>query len=295
MKRILSLILAVLLATAAFAQRFQLPQAPKAADEIWVLCIGNSFTYHHDADVLLQDIASSQGVRMQVGKYLKGGQTFGQHLGLPETQEAINAGNYDYCFLQDQSVNPARLARDGKTEVLDDLINLKSRIIRKSPDCTVILEHTWSYSGKEAGGMGTQDELDKYLRKGTKTMARKGHTWYSPIGEAFNRVYKERPDIHLLDKDDKHQSQEGAYLKACVNYLVITGKRFSGPVACGGLSPATAAYLRTVAEKTVLGKGLRYGIKRDKSRTFRGKHPPGSSPTVVSTWRKASRRIPSQP
>ncbi|MBQ2103091.1 MAG: hypothetical protein II479_05945 [Bacteroidales bacterium] len=270
MKRILSLILAVILATAAQAQRFQLPQAPKAADEIWVLCIGNSFTYHHDADVLLQDIASSQGVRMQVGKYLKGGQTFGQHLGLPETQEAINAGNYDYCFLQDQSVNPARLARDGKTEVLDDLINLKSRIIRKSPDCNVILEHTWSYSGKEAGGMGTQEELDKYLRKGTKTMARKGHTWYSPIGEAFNRVYKERPDIHLLDKDDKHQSQEGAYLKACVNYLVITGKRFSGPVACGGLSPATAAYLRTVAEKTVLGKGLRYGIKRDKSRTFRG-------------------------
>ena len=213
MKRILSLILAVILATAAQAQRFQLPQAPKAADEIWVLCIGNSFTYHHDADVLLQDIASSQGVRMQVGKYLKGGQTFGQR---------------------------------------------------------VILEHTWSYSGKEAGGMGTQAELDKYLRKGTKTMARKGHTWYSPIGEAFNRVYKERPDIHLLDKDDKHQSQEGAYLKACVNYLVITGKRFSGPVACGGLSPATAAYLRTVAEKTVLGKGLRYGIKRDKSRTFRG-------------------------
>ncbi len=271
MKRLLIVLsLAFLAATSSFAQKFNLPQGPKAPDEIWVLCIGNSFTFHHNADDLLREIAAKEGLKMQIGEYLKGGQTFGQHLKLEGTQKALKGGPYDYCFLQDQSVNPARLARDGKTEVLDDLINLKSRIIRKSPDCKVILEHTWSYSGKEAGGMGTQEELDKYLRKGTKTMARKGHTWYSPIGEAFNRVYKERPDIHLLDKDDKHQSQEGAYLKACVNYLVITGRRFSGPVACGGLSPATAAYLRTVAEKTVLGKGLRYGIKRDKSRTFRG-------------------------
>ena len=278
MKRLLTVLLAALLCAASSAQRFQLPEPPKAPDEIWVLCIGNSFTYHHDADVLLQDIASSQGVRMQIGKYLKGGQTFGQHLNLPETQKAIDAGNYDYCFLQDQSVNPARLARDGKTEVLDDLINLKSRIIRKSPDCKFILEHTWSYAGKEAGGMGTQEELDKYLRKGTKKMARKGHTWYSPIGEAFNTVYKDRPDIHLLDKDDKHQSQEGAYLKACVNYLIITGKRFSGPVAGGGLAPATAAYLREVAEKTVLGREHRYGIRREKSRRF----PGGSATRIVA-------------
>ena len=266
MKRILTFLLAAVLATAASAQKFQLPEAPKAPDEIWVLCIGNSFTYHHGADILLKEVAESQGLKMQVGKYLKGGQTFGQHLNLPETQQAIAAGPYDFCFLQDQSVNPARLAKDGKQEVFDDFVALKGRVVRKSPDCKIILEHTWSYAGKNAGGMETQEILEKYLKKGTKKMARKGHTWYSPIGEAFSIVYKDRPDIHLLDKDDKHQSLEGAYLKACVNYLVITGKRFSEPVADGGVEPATAAYLRTVAEKAVLGKECRYHIKRDKKR-----------------------------
>lgn len=273
MKRILALFLtAVLSLTAAFAQRFATPLAPKAPGEIWVLCLGNSFTYYHDSDVMLQDIAASQGVRMQIGKFLKGGQTFGQHLKLTESQKAINVGNYDFALLQDQSVNPAKLMLEDKKEVLDDFLELKGRIVRKSPDCRVILEHTWSYPGKQAGGIGTQELLDKNLRKGARKMAKKGHCWYSPIGEAFNIVYKDRPDIRLLGPDDKHQSPEGSYLKSCVNYLVITGKRFSGPVADGGISPETATYLRSVAEKTVLGKEGRYRIKRDKAFRFPGRH-----------------------
>lgn len=303
MKRVLTLFAgAILAAVTLSAQRFQIPSPPKAPEEIWVLCIGNSFTYHYDADVLLQDIAASQGVRMQVGKYLKGGQTFGQHLHLPETQKALNAGPYDFAFFQDQSVNPARYVLERKEEVLTDFQELKGRVIRKSPDCKVILEHTWSYAGKNAGGIGSQEVLEKNLRKGTRKMARQGHAWYSPIGEAFQTVYKDRPDIHLLDKDDKHQSQEGAYLKACVNYLVITGKRFSGPVAAGGLAPETAAYLRSVAEKTVLGKERRYGIRRDRFRHFpgeaatrivahRGFHLEENTPENSLAALRASRRI----
>ena len=289
MKR-LTLLLLVLLTVLfpAAAQRFQAPSLPKGYDEIWVLCVGNSFTYYHDCDVMLKDIAASQGLTIRIGKYLKGGQTFGQHLKLQNTKKAILAGNYDFAFLQDQSVTPAKYSRDGYVQCYEDLLSLKRQVVMRSPDCKVVLERTWGYPGGEAGGFGTMEELDKHLEKGTREMARKAHLWLSPIGNAFNLARSERPDVKLLGKDDKHQSNEGSYLKSCVNYLVITGKPFKGYVDNCGIDPETASFLRRIAEKTVLGKESKYRIRRDKKElpfvegpeivAHRGFHPLDSIP-----------------
>lgn len=289
MKRVCTLLLILLTALfPAASQRFQAPSLPKGYDEIWVLCVGNSFSYYHDCDIMLKDIAASQGLSIRIGKYFKGGQTFGQHLKLQETRKAILAGNYDFALFQDQSVTPAKYSRDGYVQAYDDLVSLKRQVVMRSPDCKVILERTWSYPGKEAGGFGTAEELDKHLEKGTKEMARKAHLWLSPIGNAFNTSRAERPDIKLLGPDDKHQSSEGSYLKSCVNYLVITGKPFSGYVDNCGIDPEAASYLRRVAERTVLGKETKYRIHRDKKElpflqgpgivAHRGYHAPDSIP-----------------
>ena len=58
----------------------------------------------------------------------------------------------------------------------------------------------------------------------------------------------------LLGPDNHHQSLEGAYLKACVNYLLITDKPFSGSPACCGVNPEVASFLRAVAQRVVLDK-----------------------------------------
>jgi hypothetical protein len=42
----------------------------------------------------------------------------------------------------------------------------------------------------------------------------------------------------------------------------LTGKPFKGTVATCGVDPDTAAYLRQVAERTVLGQEKKYRIKR---------------------------------
>ncbi len=85
-------------------------------------------------------------------------------------------------------------------------------------------------------------------------MARVNGAAVSPIGNAFETVYNENRSIRLFDTDNKHQSHYGTYLKACVNYLLITGKTFSGKPADCGLEPEKAEYLRSVAERTVLGR-----------------------------------------
>ena len=91
---------------------------------------------------------------------------------------------------------------------------------------------------------------------------RKADVWLSPIGIGFNTVRSERPDIDLFEPDAKHQSAAGSYLKCCINYLVLTGKPFTGEVATCGIDPDTAAYLREAAQRTVLGHEKEYRIRR---------------------------------
>lgn len=261
MKRLISLLLALGLAAGSLqAQKFALPKG--GYDGHRVLLIGNSFTYYHDCDSMLLQIARSQGLDLRLGEFLKGGQTFGQHLNLPKTSEAIAAGSYAFAFIQDMSVNAALYSRDKRKDVLANTLELKRRILQASPDCQVILERTWSFTGAEAGGFGTRANLDHHLGKGASEIARKADVWLSPIGIGFNTVRSERPDIDLFEPDAKHQSAAGSYLKCCINYLVLTGKPFTGEVATCGIDPDTAAYLREAAQRTVLGHEKEYRIRR---------------------------------
>ena len=66
-KFLFSSIACILCSIPVFAQNFQLPPQEKAPGEIRILCIGNSFTYVHDTDVMLSKIASSQGFDFKIG------------------------------------------------------------------------------------------------------------------------------------------------------------------------------------------------------------------------------------
>ena len=89
-KTILSLIACLLCSLAAFSQEFQLP-GESAPGGVRVLCVGNSFTYVHGTDAMLREIASSQGLDIQVGKFLAGGYTFGRHLENKDSRAAVRS------------------------------------------------------------------------------------------------------------------------------------------------------------------------------------------------------------
>jgi autotransporter-associated beta strand protein len=84
----------------------------------------------------------------------------------------------------------------------------------------------------------------------------------SPVGLAWWQVMNDRPDIGVeLTVDGKHPSATGAYLAGCVNYESIFGRSVVGNLytsgtfglpGVAGLAPATAAYLQSVADQTVL-------------------------------------------
>ena len=222
----------------------------KPSREKSVLLIGNSFTYYFGEPFMLQEIAFSQGLKLDVHASLKGGQTFRQHCGLEMSVKTASQTRYDYAFIQGQSQEPAQYAAnpDGHKDVADAYGELVGIIRGKSPKCRIYVENTWAYPALSNGGFGSLEEFDRMLSEGCNSLAALAGTEKSLVGQAFAKV----PEMGLLHRDDKHPGLSGAYLKACVTYLTISGRPFKGHVPSCGLSEHEAIMLRAVAEATVL-------------------------------------------
>lgn len=219
-----------------------------------VLLIGNSFTYFAGEPLMLQEIAFSQGLLLDINSSVKGGQTFRNHTGLQMSLRSISCEQYDYAFLQGQSQEPARYASDlaGKRDVKLALCELCDLIRAVSPDCKIYVEQTWAYASGDCGGFGSLENFDALLADGTAKLALAGNAAVNPVGPAFTAVREDGSKVDLFHHDSKHQSAAGSYLKACVTYLIISGKPFHGAVPSCGLPDSDAAYLRSIAEKIVL-------------------------------------------
>lgn len=218
-----------------------------------VLMIGNSFTYFYSVPLLLQEIAFSQGLELDINASLKGGQTFRQHTGLVMTLATSSMDTYDFAFLQGQSQEPAYYATDvsSQRDVKFAFCDLCDAIRTVSPECNIYIENTWAYSSGDWGGFGSRERFEQLLAEGTSKLSIAGRTGITPVGQAFSAVAADSTAVNPLGDDFKHQSLAGSYLKACVEYLIISGKPFRGAVPACGLSGDEAGYLRSIAEKTV--------------------------------------------
>ena len=224
-------------------------------DTLKVLCIGNSFTYYLGCPAILKEIAWKEGHYLDIASSLKGSWSMGLHLSMETTDDLVAEGGYDYVFLQDQSQAPARVGKDRKKydNLIRNMAAMAAKVRTTAPDCKAVVENTWAYKNREFGGFGSLEAFDKYGRKGSRIMAKAvGNAVVSPIAEAFAIVRKERPDINLYHTDNHHQSLYGSYLKSCVNYLIIFREPFGDSPSDYLVEPEIAAYLRSVAEKTVL-------------------------------------------
>ncbi|MBR4826765.1 MAG: hypothetical protein IKZ91_02640, partial [Bacteroidales bacterium] len=130
-----------------------------------VLLIGNSFTYFYGVPFMLQEIAWSQGMWLNISTSLKGGQTLRQHCGLELSLRACSSHPYDFAFIQGQSQEPAQYASDlvGGRDVKAALCQLCDNIRGVSPDCSIYVEQTWAYPAGDCGGFGSLERFDGLL------------------------------------------------------------------------------------------------------------------------------------
>lgn len=231
------------------------PSIPNVAakDTLSALFIGNSYTFYFDTYSIMQEIAASQGHCLKVKAAFVGGYSFARHLADPKTLAAIEVFTpYDIVFLQNRSQLNAQYARNPEQHALamKDAKELVERVREYSPSARIFIEASWA-SDVNATQFDSKEDFDKWMWKGTCAMAEACKCEASPVGLAFGQARAKYPKVNLLYKDHHHQSLAGAYLKACVNYLLVYGGDFDSKVSNCTLPPATAEKMRKAARLTV--------------------------------------------
>lgn len=232
-------------------------------DEIKLGILGNSFTHYHASAWKLKEIARSQGHEIRMRVFVKGSQSFANHLALERSKEVYEEGGYDYALLQETSTTHSSYFKEATHQVYKDCFDLteKFRDSAHQSGTTCILENTWAFPKSGWQGYGTMDAFSDALTGGALQVAAKTNCWVSPIADAFRKAYAQGI-TDLWHTDSKHPNANGAYLKSCVNYLVIYGEKFASGVSDCDVEPAVASKLRQIAEEVVLGHESTYFIER---------------------------------
>ena len=166
------------------------------------------------------------------------------HWNVNNAQARIARGHWDYVILQEFSRKPVTEPDDTAKYV-----SLFNEQTARSGGKTILFEN-WTLRGMDRE-YSTLYGVYRQLRDRTRAMI-------APIGTAWRNCKTSRPDVSLL-LDDRHPTDEGTYLAACVLYDVICQKPstalrmdLDGP----DLPRETKKALRRIADQTVEAEGI---------------------------------------
>ena len=205
-----------------------------------ILFIGNSLTYSNDGIYThLQKMMASATppVEIEADKAVVGGQYFRTLWEqFPEPRRAIARG-FDVVVLQED-------LPETKVEDFRKYAPLFVAEIRKTGARPVLLM-AWAY--KRLGWISMAE-----IAQAHRAVGKELGVDVAPVGLAWERVAKERPDINLFAADLEHPSIYGTYLETLVVYATVY-RRSPADLSYlpSGVTPEAGAFLRRVAWETV--------------------------------------------
>lgn len=186
-----------------------------------VLFFGNSYTYFNDVPAILSELAKAgHQCTVETRMVAPGGKTLKDHWESSASHQALDAQNWDFVVLQDQSTLGINFYFEGQTRVTSDELfrpyaERWANEIRKH-HATPVFYLTWARKATPAD----QAALNyAYIRA-----ARATHSLVAPVGLAWARVRQTDPSIDLYYRDGAHPSAAGSYLAACAIYAAIFAK-----------------------------------------------------------------------
>lgn len=238
----------------------RLLDGPRPEQRLKVLFIGNSYTYYNWSPYMLKEIAWKEGLEIDVALSAHSGFTMEKHLSHSVTAGFISEGGYDCAVIQEYNDRVAVVGASPSSEdalaYIGQMSEMVDAVRSASPGCRVFIEMSW---GTRTGtgsliktDWGDYGQMQAYVTEGTGLMCSASGAEMTLLGQAWARVRSERPDLEMYHTDNHHPSYAGSYLKACVNYLTLSGRPFGTAPADCLLDGETAAYLRSVAESVVL-------------------------------------------
>lgn len=224
-----------------------------------VLFVGNSYTFGNDLPGMFSDLTESGGHEVAVGMEATGGWWLRDHAASQATSDAIGSRQWDYVFLQEQSIVPS--VRNERVTSMEPAIATLAKQIRHV-GATPGLFLTWAHRGgfPDVGYSSYQPMQDAI----TNAYSGIGHNQLmtiAPVGVAWNRVLVDHPEIPLYMSDGSHPTIQGSYLAACVFYVTVFGESPVGLEFDASLGDEVAEILQQVASDVVLTDPAYWNLK----------------------------------
>lgn len=221
------------------------------------LFIGNSYTYMNSLPELINQIAISKGNSLIYESHTPGGSTLMQHASNSNVQSLLNATEWDYVILQEQSQNPSFPPLQVASQVYPYAESLCEYIREANPCTDPVFFMTW---GRENGDsqncaayppICTYEGMQDRLTESYTEMAQNNESLLAPIGIAWKDLREQHPEINLYSSDGSHPSIQGSYLAACVFYAVLFDDSATNNYTPTNLNINEAQLIQTFANNAV--------------------------------------------
>ena len=188
---------------------------------ISVLFIGNSYSF--GAPGAFAKLARSKGRKVLVRQSTIGGWSLEKHMTQPETLEKLRSRKWDAVVIQDHSLNPGS-PEESRRNTMDPGVKFFANEAR-AMGATPFLFQTWGRrDGFHPSQGGDFFEMNKRVREGCRIAAeRAGGIGIVPVGDAWEREFRENRGNRLYHEDGSHPSPEGDAVTAAAFYRAIFG------------------------------------------------------------------------
>jgi hypothetical protein len=218
-----------------------LPRAVKVPERL--LFVGNSFTYYNGGlENHVKQLAESAKPprRITSERATQGGATLKILHGLNWVHDKMRTGGYDLVILQEDIPE----LTEHSVAPFFEQARLFDQEIRGLGSKTVLFM-AWPYQRLKWVTL-------KEIAQAHRAIGQELGVPVAPVGVAFQRAMKERPELAMLGRDKEHESIHGTYLAANVIYATIFRQRPKGlPYRPAGVSAEEAGFLQDVAWATV--------------------------------------------
>jgi hypothetical protein len=234
-----------------------------------VLFIGNSYTAVNNLPQLTADCALSigfAGFPLEIASSTPGGTTFQMHTTNASSQALINAGNWDYVVLQEQSQLPSFPDAQVAVECFPFAAQLNDQILSLDSCTETVFYMTWGRQNGDAGNCAswppvcTYEGMDGLLNLRYRQMAIDNQAILSPVGALWNYIRTTYPEINLYATDGSHPSLEGSYAASCSMIAVILRTDPYLITYTSTLDPVVAEKIKLAAQEVVFNNLLEWHV-----------------------------------
>ena len=175
-----------------------------------VLFIGNSLTASNDVPKLVQEIAGTNGRRIQTTTIAYPDYSLEDHWNGGEARRAVARGTWSFVVLQQ---GPSSLA-ESRALLVDYARRFSEEAAKKGARTALFMVWPSAARARDFDGVKLSYE----------TAAREVAAVFLPAGEAWRIAWARQPDLPFYGPDGFHPSPLGSALAALVIYSGLTGE-----------------------------------------------------------------------